>query len=533
MNDFVANVLIVDDSESNLDVLSRRITRLGHKPFTAADGSEAMVVLGARSIDLVLLDIMMPNMNGFQVLGRIKDDPELRHIPVIVISAVEDIASTVKCIELGAEDYLTKPFNPQILQARITASLEKKRLRDIESDYLEEQAVTQRVSRELNARLNFRTMAEITLSWAMERTVAHLGLLCLIRRETSALEVVAIDGDSPVISRFKNKILDIDSEEYTKAIKTFMPQVSSDGATFLLPDSKSRFVFPIGRPGQVISLLILENRTSEHYSKTALTFLTMLTDRAGTAMMNAFLYEAVNRANMEKAEFISDVSHELKNPMTNIQNYAKLIAHAGQLNDDQANFLNIIVESVHRMRRLVADLGDISRLETGFLRLEREQVDVTHLVDGAVNELRGPIQQKGQSINVAVADNLPPVMADRSRIIQVMVNLVSNAHKYTNEGGEICIRAATDPKKKKRDKIDMEMITIAVQDNGIGIREEDQERVFNKYWRAADPNARGATGTGLGLSISKQLIEMHGGEVWFESVYGEGTTFYFSLPVAQ
>ena len=123
-------VLVVDDNEVNRDVLSRRLTRYGYSAESAATGREALRMIRKKEYDLVLLDIMMPEMNGYQVLERIKEDPLTRSLPVIVISALDDIDSVVKCIELGAEDYLPKPFNPMMLKARISASLDKKRLRD-------------------------------------------------------------------------------------------------------------------------------------------------------------------------------------------------------------------------------------------------------------------------------------------------------------------------------------------------------------------------------------------------------------------
>lgn len=136
-------VLVVDDNEANRDVLSRRLRRQGHSVAVAEDGRQALHMLRTHSFDLLLLDIMMPEMNGYQVLEELKTDPELRHIPVIMISALDDIESVVRCIELGAEDYLYKPFNPVLLKARVSASLEKKWLRD------QEQAYIQAVKREM------------------------------------------------------------------------------------------------------------------------------------------------------------------------------------------------------------------------------------------------------------------------------------------------------------------------------------------------------------------------------------------------
>jgi adenylate cyclase len=133
-----ACVLVVDDNEANRDLLRRRLQRQGYWVWVAENGYRALELIRSEPIDLVLLDIMMPRMNGYQVLEQIKANPDLRHIPVLVISALDDLDSVVKCIELGAEDYLSKPFNPILLKARISACLEKKRLRDREKAYLQQ-----------------------------------------------------------------------------------------------------------------------------------------------------------------------------------------------------------------------------------------------------------------------------------------------------------------------------------------------------------------------------------------------------------
>jgi len=136
MSEIVGKLLVVDDNEMNRDMLSRRLERQGHTVQSAENGRQALEMMRAAPFDLVLLDIMMPEMNGYQVLEELKTDPALRHIPVIMISAVDEIESVVRCIELGADDYLPKPFNPVLLKARLGASLDKKRMRDQEQAYL-------------------------------------------------------------------------------------------------------------------------------------------------------------------------------------------------------------------------------------------------------------------------------------------------------------------------------------------------------------------------------------------------------------
>jgi CheY-like chemotaxis protein len=142
-------ILVVDDNEMNRDVLSRRLERQGHSVVTAEDGAKALEVLREKEIDAVLLDIMMPNMDGYQVLEAMKADPQLRHVPVIMITAVDAVESVVRCIQMGAEDYLPKPFNKDILKARLTSCLERKRLRDQEAALLRQLAAEKARSDEL------------------------------------------------------------------------------------------------------------------------------------------------------------------------------------------------------------------------------------------------------------------------------------------------------------------------------------------------------------------------------------------------
>jgi adenylate cyclase len=154
------SVLVVDDNEVNRDLLARRLQRQGHVVTVAEDGLQALELMRSEPFDLVLLDIMMPQMNGYQVLENLKADEKLRYIPVIMISAVDDIDSIVRCIELGAEDYLSKPFNPVLLKARISACLEKKRLRDQEQAYLQELNEEQEKSERLLLNILPKAIAE-------------------------------------------------------------------------------------------------------------------------------------------------------------------------------------------------------------------------------------------------------------------------------------------------------------------------------------------------------------------------------------
>src|SRR5258706_8176302 len=228
-------------------------------------------------------------------------------------------------------------------------------------------------------------------------------------------------------------------------------------------------------------------------------------------------------ANRSKTEFVSVVSHELKLPMTSIKGYSDLMLSGatGQLNENQNNFLTTIRNNVNRMATLVSDLADISRIESGNLRLEPREVPVWDVIDEVVTLTRTQVTQKNQSLAVDVSNELPKAWCDRNRLAQILTNLVSNANKYTPEGGAIVVHAT----------LESNLIQIKVEDNGLGMTPEDQQKLFSKFFRSADDKVREAPGTGLGLSITKNLIELQGGKIWFESEFRKGTSFFFTVPI--
>jgi PAS domain S-box-containing protein len=233
-------------------------------------------------------------------------------------------------------------------------------------------------------------------------------------------------------------------------------------------------------------------------------------------------------ADRAKTEFVSMVSHELRTPMTSIKGYADLLMmrSVGPVTEGQERFLKIIRSNVDRLTNLVDDLLDISRIESGRLDLKREPMDVEGVVERVITSLGARAEQGDlllQSEMPGEALRLPMVFADPDRVVQILTNLVGNACQYTPAGGRIVVsaRAVGD------------QVRVAVRDTGIGIALENQDKVFERFFRADDPLVQGSPGTGLGLPIVKSLVEMHGGEIWVESELGEGSTFTFTLPAVE
>lgn len=397
---------------------------------------------------------------------------------------------------------------------------------------LEELQVMGRIVRELNASLDVDRAMRITLEWAMRQSNAEAGLIGMM--EGGSIRLMAQEGYEEVFADPSNGHLPLDMPTIQPALQSGQPtQVSliATGEKGLLPTAHTQIIIPIRREADVIGLLLLESMSD---SQENLAFLNRLSDNAAIAIYNAQLYDEVQRANIAKSDFVSFVAHELKNPMTSIKGYTELLAagSVGAINDMQTNFLNTIRANVERMSVLVSDLNDNAKIEAGRLRLDYKKVRVAEIVDEVLRSTRRQIEDRKQTVELHLAPHLPEVWADPVRVGQVLTNLLSNAHKYTPEGGQIVIGAEAaanqwDPEGAKQ------VIHLWVRDNGIGISVEDQMKIFQKFFRSDDSKAREAPGTGLGLNITKSLVEMQGGRIWFESEYRRGTTFHFTVPVAE
>jgi signal transduction histidine kinase len=222
-----------------------------------------------------------------------------------------------------------------------------------------------------------------------------------------------------------------------------------------------------------------------------------------------------------KSELIATVSHDLKQPLAVMNGYIELLMMHRKLDETGIDFLEMVRKSIQSMRQLIDDLLDLAKIESG-IRLDLQPVDVRELVGECVNSLQPAILSKAMHISTEITSDLPMLWADRARLQQILLNLISNAVKYTQPEGQVQVTA------ESRDAA----IRIAIQDNGMGISPEDQTHIFERFFRVRRPETDSIEGTGLGLAIVKSLVEAHKGNITLESRLGEGTTFILSLPTA-
>jgi signal transduction histidine kinase len=228
-----------------------------------------------------------------------------------------------------------------------------------------------------------------------------------------------------------------------------------------------------------------------------------------------------------KSEFVATVSHELRTPMTSIKGYVDilLMGVAGEMSDQQQNFLQVVQENTERLNILVNDLLDLSRIEAGQVKLSLNPVDIAEIIDEALLEINRltVAEKKSMRFDIQLPEDLPMIKGDSERIRQILINLLGNAFHYTLENGKVSLSA----------QLIGDEIQIDIRDNGIGIPPREQERIFDRFYRGDNHMVIATAGTGLGLSIVSKLINMHQGRIWVQSsgIEGEGSTFSFTLPI--
>ena len=490
-----SNILIVDDDEFIRGMLTSWLDFRGYQVTSATNGGEALNLHNQTGFDLILLDIMMPEVDGFEVLKQLKAEADTT--PVIVMSALNDLDSVVECIKLGAEDYLHKPIESELLWARITASLEKKHYRDLQQTWLEELNLLQQIDQELNTTLNREEVSQLTLHWVTQKTKAVAAILGSV--EGDLLKPRAThDLDERAKKAFYLSNLTIEKND--KEIR--QEPLSEHGR--LHPEANYRITIPITRNKTIQDILVLD--IIEPVPETTMRFLKRLSVHIAIALHNAQLYADVQMANEAKSNFVAMVSHELKNPLTAIQSYALLLRRGVDIMpiDQQEEYLGIIYDGSKRIHNLALELDDVTQMETGQFRLCVENVSFKTILNELLNLMDSQIVEKRQTLTLNIPDRLPQVRADSKRLSQILTNLISNASKYTLESGHITVSA-----RQISNGVSL-MLYVSVKDTGIGIKPENQAKVFTQFFRADDIHVNSVRGTGLGLNITKKTCRITG-----------------------
>jgi len=311
-------------------------------------------------------------------------------------------------------------------------------------------------------------------------------------------------------------------------------------------NTRSELCVPLVTGPRVIGVLNIESPQPNAFTGDDQRLLSTLASNLAVLIERARLFEEVEAAQIElqqraealeeanirlqeldrlKSEFLANMSHELRTPLNSVIGFSEVLMDGlvGEMTPDQNECLGNIHSSGHHLLKLINDILDLSKIEAGRMELESTTFDVAELLAEVQVTITPLIKKKSQVLTVEWADGLPHLTADRFRVKQILLNLLSNAYKFTSVEGHITLSCR---------QADPATMLFSVVDTGIGIKPEDQEVIFEEFRQVDGSASREMTGTGLGLAISKRMVEMHGGRVWVESEYGHGATFSFLLPLA-
>jgi signal transduction histidine kinase len=378
------------------------------------------------------------------------------------------------------------------------------------TERVEELETLSKIDMQLNEKLDLARVIELTRDRAVKGTGAISGWIALPDEDSNSLRLASHSRKT----------------ELPPPDETIFSRISDDLTPRTVLATKNKPVYlvaPLLLAKEVLGAVVVAH--PKKFTDNAAQFLERLAARSASTLENARLYQAVQQANESKSQFVSIVTHELRIPLTSIKGYTDLIRQGavGPVNDQQMNFLGVIRNNVERMATLISDLSDVSRIERGKLKLDSISIPIDGYVDETLKSLLHHIDEKSQTIKAEIPTELPRVFADPNRVVQVLTNLISNAWKYTPEGGQITVKAHADD----------ESVYVEVIDTGIGISAEDQAKLFSQFFRSESPAVREQTGWGLGLNVTKRLVETMSGKIGMHSLINEGSTFWFSLPITE
>ncbi|MFB2891528.1 response regulator [Aerosakkonemataceae cyanobacterium BLCC-F50] len=563
-SDLKVNILLVDDRAENLLALEAILEPLGQNLVKANSGMEALRSLLNQDFAVILLDVQMPEMDGFETATLIRQRERSRHTPIIFQTAYNTNETNIfKGYSIGAVDYLLKPINPAILKSKVATFVDL-----YQNTEQVKQQTLQLVS--INAELKeseerFRSLSVCSPVGIFQTDIAGLctytnprcQAICGFTLEESLgegwLKFVHPDDRDRVLT---------DWYSYTRQGREY-----SDECRFMSKEGTIRWTYLRSSPlfsgqGELIGYVgTIEDITQEKQAATELkkakeeleirveertSELTKAIEdlqseiaerkRAEEALQQA--KESAEIANRAKSDFLSVVSHELRTPLTSVLGFAKIIKKkletvvfpevktedkkvqktVKQVEDN----LDIIVSEGERLTNLINDVLDLAKLESGKIEWKLEPVSLKEIIEQATAATSALFLTKPLQLIQDIEPELPQIVADKDRLIQVIINLISNAVKFTSEGSIIC-------RVKKTNK----EVIISIIDTGIGIATDDQNQVFEKFKQVGDTLTDKPKGTGLGLSICKQIVEYHGGRIWVESELGKGSNFSFTLPTAS
>lgn len=522
-------VLVADDSAMVVAMLTSILQNEGYEVVSASDGLEALNRAHEEAPDLILLDITMPKLNGYQVCRLLKNDPVMSGIPIVILTGSGDVTDRFWSLQTGADEFLTKDFEPeQLLGAmqRVLAAAhrlpEKRPLAATLPDVMD---VLGQLSGLLDQELYRATVERIQLETVLDGINAGVFTTDRTGVITSANRAL---GDMLGLTREQLVGQRCDSlAEVQFSLERFPVHnaLVSDGA------GSSPVEYEVARANDS-RLPVSETCAplSDHLGKVVggIYFLRDITRQKEVERMHGQLqeaYEQLNSLTKLKDDLTHMIIHDLRTPLTSLITGLQTVELLGEMNPDQQEFVTMAIEGGQTLLGMVNDLLDITKMEEGSLQLERQEVSVAEVVAIAVRQVQRLAIDKGLTLATEMTPEVSTVYADEDKLRRALVNLMGNSIKFTAEGG-----VTVSVKHIQTESGDESYVAFSVQDTGEGIPGSAFKTIFEKFGQVETRKGGRKMSTGLGLTFCKLAVEAHGGCIWVESELGVGSTFSFTIP---
>jgi signal transduction histidine kinase len=539
-----ASILIVDDLAEKLLVFTTVLENLGHELVCAHSGAEALKEILKKEFAAILLDVNMPDIDGFETAALIRKYKRSANTPIIFVTSYADELQTIRGYSLGAVDYILSPIVPEILRSKVKVFVDlhlaqrRLRRRGAERVALAAAEGARKVAEENTQRSNFLSHASRLLTATLDPEIAARRLMELLVPEFGVRAAVALcdaDGEPDVVFecesspagrlRMRRRAA---GELGEGELASWREGLVAETTAVAKRDGPLRL--PLVTAARVVGALVLWTEGADP------AIVPELAERSAVALENARLYRSLQleieerrgiesrlqESNRRKDEFLAMLSHELRNPLAPIRTAVEVIRQVAPDDPKVMWGMDITRRQIDQLTRLVEDLLDVARINQGKIALQLDALDLREVVEHAVETALPFIRARRHQLTKTLPDSPVMLRGDFARLSQVVANLLNNAAKYTEEGGTIDVTLATTAEAKA---------VVTVTDNGIGIDADLLPNVFELFEQGKQSLDRAQGGLGVGLTLVQRLVEMHNGNVEATSAgVGAGAQFRVTMP---
>jgi PAS domain S-box-containing protein len=491
----VETILIVDDSAANVELLYQILGNEGYKIITADNGKDAVKQVSEHKPDIILLDIMMPVMDGLETCKILKGNQETKEIPVIFISAKSRQEDIVNGFGVGGSDYITKPIQVQELLARVRTHLRLQSLK-----------IQKQKSEQLQTRLG-----RILESSFSEIYIFHSVTLKFIQVNAAGQKNLGFDMDElgqRTAYDLKSGVAKDALEELLIPLRNNEEQIITFESTLI---RKDKTTYPVS-----VRMQFMQNESPP-------VFFAIVNDISERKVAEDRLLKysiELERSNRELHNFASIAAHDLNDPLRKVIAFSDRLKDTNnKLNDKSLDYINRMQKSTYKMQNLISDLLEYSSVTLSSKPFQKH--DLTQIGKESLHNLESRIENSNGKVEIA---DLPALEVDSSQIQQLFQNLISNSLKYRREGVSPVVKIHSH-------SVNGNFIDIIFEDNGIGFEEKYIEQIFEPFKRLHGTSEY--EGTGIGLAICKKIVERHYGSITAKSIPEEGATFIVTLPINQ